>query len=95
MIGAPARSPTELDGGAGQRHAGADTVLIDTVAAMDRSAWPKRLASAIPRGVMLGFGTLFQPRSSADDHWSVTPKVQVVEEAEDADSGAPPRPHAL
>jgi hypothetical protein len=55
----------------------------------------RRLAIALPRGLMLGFGTIFQPKTNADDHWSVSPKVVIVDDGADEDSGAPPRPREL
>jgi hypothetical protein len=50
----------------------------------------RRIIKVIPRAVMLGFGTLFQSKTNADDHWSVSPKVVIVEELQAEGSGAPP-----
>lgn len=46
----------------------------------------KRLAGA----VALGVGSIFQPKPRPEDHWSSSPRVQVVSEAEADDSGDPP-----
>jgi hypothetical protein len=41
---------------------------------------------------MLGVGTIFQPKARPDDHWSTSPKVAVVDEADQGGAGAPPLP---
>jgi len=41
--------------------------------------------------VLLGFGTVFQPKPRPEDHWSSSPKIVLVIEAED-DDGDPLRP---
>jgi hypothetical protein len=50
---------------------------------------------AVPRAVMLGFGTLFQPKAKSDDHWAVSPKIVIVVESPDLGSRALPRPARL
>ena len=49
----------------------------------------------MPGAVMLGVATLFQPKPKADDHWSVLPTIQIVKDAPDTGSGAPPIPERL
>ena len=48
------------------------------------------LGSSLFGAVMLGVGTLFQPKVRPDDHWSQTPKVTVVIDA-DQDATSPRR----
>jgi len=43
------------------------------------------------RAAMLGVGTIFQPKVRLDDHWSVSPKVEIVHAVYER-SGDPPRP---
>ena len=50
------------------------------------------MVGAVVGAVMLGVGTLFQPKAKQDDHWSATPKVVLVEETHHEGSGAPPDP---
>ncbi len=40
--------------------------------------------------VLLGVGAIFQPKAKADDHWSISPKVVMVIEAQSEASGDPP-----
>ena len=49
-----------------------------------------RVVRAVPRSVMLGFGTIFQPKARNDDHWSVSHKVEIVEDVGSERSGDPP-----
>jgi hypothetical protein len=51
-----------------------------------------RVVKAVPGAVMLGVGTLLQPKARPDDHWSVSPDAAVVEDGDVEGSGAPPRP---
>jgi hypothetical protein len=41
------------------------------------------------RSVALGFGTIFQPKAKADDHWSTLPQVTLVVAAPGAFAGEP------
>lgn len=41
---------------------------------------------------LLGVGTIFQPKARAEDHWSTSPKVVIVCEAEPEAPGGPPSP---
>jgi hypothetical protein len=41
-----------------------------------------RLIGSLLGAVMLGIGTLFQPKTRPDDHWSKSPKVEVLAEGE-------------
>jgi hypothetical protein len=41
--------------------------------------------------VLLGFGTIFQPKANVTDHWSVSPQVTIQIEVSVDDSGNPPR----
>ncbi|MGZ8752847.1 MAG: hypothetical protein ACXW1S_07685 [Acidimicrobiia bacterium] len=50
------------------------------------------VVTALLGAVMLGVGTLFQMKARADDHWSTSPKLAVIEDAEAADSGEPVEP---
>ena len=47
---------------------------------------------AMLRATMLGVGTILQPKVRSDDHWSTSPIVEIVYEAEDESSGDPPFP---
>jgi hypothetical protein len=41
---------------------------------------------------MLGVGAIFQTKTRADEHWSSSPKIEVLDAIEDtAPAGAPPR----
>ncbi|MCB1014468.1 MAG: hypothetical protein KDB10_05055 [Acidimicrobiales bacterium] len=40
--------------------------------------------------VVLGVATLFQPKHRPDDHWSASPKIQVLRESGSESSGGPP-----
>jgi hypothetical protein len=48
------------------------------------------MAWSLLGAVMLGVGTLFQPKVRPEDHWSQSPKITFVTEAEQADAGAQP-----
>jgi hypothetical protein len=50
---------------------------------------------AVPRAVMLGFGTLFQPKANPDEHWATSPRIVIVHESRDLGSRALPGPAAL
>jgi hypothetical protein len=50
-----------------------------------------RIVGSLFGAVMMGVGTLFQPKTRPDDHWSKSPKVEVVSESEQTPSGPPPR----
>jgi hypothetical protein len=50
-----------------------------------------RRVAAIPGAVMLGVGAILLPKSNADDHWSETPTVALVEDSLTDGSGAPRR----
>ena len=39
--------------------------------------------------VMLGVGTLFQPKARADDHWSASPRVRSTADEESETAGGP------
>lgn len=41
-------------------------------------------------GVVLGVAAVVLPKARPDDHWSTSPKVQMVEEASSESSGGPP-----
>jgi hypothetical protein len=45
-----------------------------------------RLIGSLLGAVMLGIGTLFQPKTRPEDHWSKSPKVEVLGESEDVSS---------
>jgi hypothetical protein len=49
-----------------------------------------RVIMVVPRAVLLGFGTILQPKTNPEDHWSVSPKIVIVEESQAEDPGAPP-----
>jgi hypothetical protein len=51
-----------------------------------------RIIGSLLGAVMMGVGTLFQPKVRPDDHWSKSPKVEVVSESSQAASGPPRRP---
>ncbi|MBW4030657.1 MAG: hypothetical protein HIU57_08315 [Acidobacteria bacterium] len=40
--------------------------------------------------VLLGFGTIFQPKANATDHWSTSPQVTIQIEVAADESGNPP-----
>jgi hypothetical protein len=40
--------------------------------------------------MMVGVGTIFQPKARIDDHWSTRPKVVMVDEIASETSGDPP-----
>ena len=42
---------------------------------------------------LLGFGTIFQPKTSLTDHWSTSPKISIQIEVSADESGNPPRPN--
>jgi hypothetical protein len=48
---------------------------------------PSRLLGA----AVVGFATILLPKTRPDDHWSTTPKVEVVSESERIGSTAPGR----
>jgi len=39
--------------------------------------------------VLLGLGTIFQPKANVTDHWSTSPRVEVVDHVAGVDAGAP------
>jgi len=41
--------------------------------------------------VLLGFGTIFQPKANATDHWSTSPQITIQVEVSADESGDPPR----
>jgi hypothetical protein len=41
--------------------------------------------------VLLGFGTIFQPKANATDHWSTNPQITIQVEVSADESGNPPR----
>ena len=41
--------------------------------------------------VLLGFGTIFQPKAIATDHWSTSPQITIQVEVSADESGNPPR----
>jgi hypothetical protein len=40
---------------------------------------------------LLGFGTIFQPKAIATDHWSTSPQITIQVEVSADESGNPPR----
>jgi hypothetical protein len=42
--------------------------------------------------VLLGFGTIFQPKANLTDHWSTNPQITIQIEASAEESGNPPKP---
>ena len=42
--------------------------------------------------VLLGFATIFQPKTNATDHWSTSPKITIQMEAASEESSDPPGP---
>lgn len=55
---------------------------------MDRSP-VARLLSRLFGAVLLGVGTIFQPKTRSDDHWSTSPKVQAEADDESEARGGP------
>jgi len=51
----------------------------------------RELIHEIAGAVMLGVGTILQPKARPDDHWSKSPKVEIQSEAGGEESGDPPR----
>jgi hypothetical protein len=49
------------------------------------------LARDVSGAVLLAFGAIFEPKARPDDHWSTSPRVEVVEEAAAEVAGGPPR----
>ena len=41
--------------------------------------------------VLLGFGTIFQPKAKTTDHWSTSPQITIQVEVSADESGNPPR----
>jgi hypothetical protein len=39
---------------------------------------------------LLGFGTIFQPKANATDHWSTSPRIEIIVVARADESGDPP-----
>ena len=42
--------------------------------------------------VLLGFGTIFQPKVNLTDHWSTSPQISIQIEVSADESGDPPGP---
>ena len=42
--------------------------------------------------VLLGFGTIFQPKANLTDHWSTNPQISIQIEVSVDESGNPPWP---
>jgi len=42
--------------------------------------------------VLLGFGTIFQPKTNLTDHWSTSPQISIQIEVSADESGDPPGP---
>jgi len=42
--------------------------------------------------VLLGFGTIFQPKANLTDHWSTSPQISIQIEVSVDESGDPPGP---
>ena len=42
--------------------------------------------------VLLGFGTIFQPKANLTDHWSTSPQISIQIEMSADESGDPPGP---
>ena len=40
--------------------------------------------------VLLGFGTIFQPKANLTDHWSTSPQISIQVEVSSDESGEPP-----
>ena len=40
--------------------------------------------------ILLGFGTIFQPKANATDHWSTSPQITIQIEVMAEESGDPP-----
>jgi hypothetical protein len=53
------------------------------------------LAGDLLGAVLLAFGAIFEPKARPDDHWSTSPRVEVVEEASAEVAGALPRRRRL
>ncbi len=49
-----------------------------------------KIPKTVLRAVLLGFGTVFQPKARLDDHWSTSPKI-VLEVHASAESSSDPR----
>ncbi len=43
---------------------------------------------------LLGFGTIFQPKTRLTDHWSDDPNISIEIEVQAGESGNPPKPDA-
>jgi hypothetical protein len=41
--------------------------------------------------VLLGFGTIFQPKANANDHWSTSPQITIQVEVSADESSSPPK----
>ncbi len=41
--------------------------------------------------VLLGFGTIFQPKANSTDHWSTSPQITIHVAALTDESGDPPK----
>jgi hypothetical protein len=52
---------------------------------------PAELARDLLGAVLLAFGAIFEPKARPDDHWSTSPRVEVVEETATEAAGGPPR----
>jgi len=46
-----------------------------------------RIVIAVLGAVVVGVATLFKPKVKPDDHWSTSPKVQVMTDAESEAAG--------
>ena len=42
--------------------------------------------------VLLGFGTIFEPKANLTDHWSTSPQISIQFEVSADESGDPPGP---
>jgi hypothetical protein len=48
-----------------------------------------KIPKTVLRAVLLGFGTVFQPKARLDDHWSTSPKIVLEVHASAEDSSDP------
>ncbi len=58
-----------------------------TMKTMD--SWFFRVTLSFLRPLLLGFGTIFQPKAEAADHWSNDPRISIQVEVSGKETGNP------
>ena len=89
------RTPTGTNHGPPGRPRTARPVTAGTALPFDLPLYSDLVGSGrivVPAlgAVLLGVGAIFQPKAKAADHWSTSPRVVMVLEAQSEESGDPP-----